>query len=77
MIRKVYEDQTVEVISIPDIAGINYGRGVGYEINEWVPPKDIERVSATAIREGIKSEDDTWKEVVDPAIHDLVEEYLK
>jgi cytidyltransferase-like protein len=76
MIREVYKEQPVEVISIPDILGVNYGRGVGYEINEFVPPDDVERISATSIREGIKTGDDSWKDIVDPKIHDLVVEYL-
>ena len=45
----------VRVISIPDIESINYGRGVGYEINEYVPPKDIGKISATKIREDLKN----------------------
>ena len=36
---------------IPDIESINYGRDVGYEIIEHIPPKDIEKISATKIRE--------------------------
>ena len=35
---------------IPDIESVNYGRGVGYEIIEHVPPSDIKQVSATNIR---------------------------
>jgi len=38
---------TVKIISIPDIESVNYGRGVGYEINEFVPPEDIGTISAT------------------------------
>ena len=40
----------VKVISIPDIESVNYGRGVGYEVNEFVPPEDISKISATEIR---------------------------
>ena len=29
------ESGMVKVISIPDIESVNYGRGVGYEINEF------------------------------------------
>ena len=35
---------------IPDIESVNYGRGVGYEVIEHVPPSDIKEVSATKIR---------------------------
>ncbi len=44
------ESGMVKVISIPDIESVNYGRGVGYEINEFVPPEDISAISATEIR---------------------------
>ena len=40
----------VKVIIIPDIESINYGRGVGYDIIEHVPPKKIGEISATEIR---------------------------
>ncbi len=40
----------VKVIAIPDISSVNYGRGVGYEINEFVPPEDVSSISATDIR---------------------------
>ena len=39
---------------IPDIESVNYGRGVGYEIIEHVPPKEIGEISATKIRESWK-----------------------
>ena len=35
---------------VPDIESVNYGRGVGYEVIEHVPPSDINEVSATKIR---------------------------
>ena len=40
----------VKVIIIPDIESVNYGRGVGYEIIEHIPPEDIGEISATKIR---------------------------
>ena len=40
----------VKVIIIPDIESVNYGRGVGYDIIEHVPPQDIKEISATKIR---------------------------
>lgn len=39
-----------KVIIIPDIESVNYGRGVGYEIIEHVPPKKVGEISATKIR---------------------------
>ena len=48
------ESGMVKVIPIPDIESVNYGRGVGYEINEFVPPRDIGEISATEIRKNLK-----------------------
>ena len=36
---------------IPDIESVNYGRGVGYEVIYHEPPKEIEKISGTAIRQ--------------------------
>ena len=47
------DENKVKVIIIPDIESVNYGRGVGYEIIEHEPPKDIGAISATKIREKI------------------------
>ena len=44
----------VKVIIIPDVESINYGRGVGYEIIEHIPPSDIGKISATEIRKKLK-----------------------
>jgi len=60
-LEKEYSEEvklgSVKIISIPDIESVNYGRGVGYEINEFVPPKDIEKISATKIRERLGKDD--------------------
>jgi hypothetical protein len=47
-------EERVKVIIIPDIESINYGRGVGYDIVEHVPPQDIHDISATKRREQMK-----------------------
>ena len=53
-IEKELEDlvnnNRVKVIIIPDIESVNYGRGVGYDIIEHVPPDNIGKISATEIR---------------------------
>jgi hypothetical protein len=36
---------------IPDIDSVNYGRGVGYDVIYHEPPKEIEKISGTAIRQ--------------------------
>jgi nicotinamide mononucleotide adenylyltransferase len=40
----------IKIIIIPDIESINYGRGVGYEVIEHVPPQQVGEISATKIR---------------------------
>ena len=44
----------IKVIKIPDIEAICFGRGVGYDIVEWIPPAEIAEISATKIRESLK-----------------------
>lgn len=46
----------IRVIIIPDICSVNFGRGVGYDIVEYVPPKEIHDISATKIREQMRAE---------------------
>ncbi len=79
MIEKYHSahNHDVKVMKIPDIESVNYGRGVGYEINEFSPPKDIGWISATGIRKSILENNDDWKKLVDVSIQDDVENYLK
>jgi cytidyltransferase-like protein len=77
MLNKVFEGEKVTVMVIPDIESVNWGRGVGYELNEFVPPADLGAVSATAIRNGIKEGNDEWKTMVDSSIHGDIIMYLK
>ena len=78
MIEKYHKSKgdDVEVIIIPDIESVNYGRGVGYEINEFIPPDNIGFISATKIRDSIKTGDESWKKMVDQSIHEDVVKYL-
>ncbi len=46
----------IKVMVIPDICSIEFGRGVGYDIIEHIPPKEIADVSATKIREELRKE---------------------
>jgi cytidyltransferase-like protein len=46
----------VKVMIIPDICSIEFGRGVGYDIIEHVPPTAIGEISATKIREQLRNE---------------------
>ena len=49
-LKDLVKNGQVKVIIIPDVESVNYGRGVGYEIIEHVPPTDIKEISATKIR---------------------------
>jgi cytidyltransferase-like protein len=74
MIEKYHKSKgdDVKVIIIPDIESVNFGRGVGYEVNEFTPPKEIGGISATGIRNSIKNGDDYWKRMVDESIQEDV-----
>jgi nicotinamide mononucleotide adenylyltransferase len=73
--KEIYRDNPkVEVIVIPDIKSINYGRDVGYAITEIVAPSDIRRISATEIRSQILSGSEDWKKSVDASIHEALTE---
>ncbi len=43
-----------DVILVPNITNISYGRGVGYAIEEIVLPDEIQQISATQIRKEMK-----------------------
>jgi len=81
MIKKYHatKGEDVEVIIIPDIESVNYGRGVGYEINEYTPPKDSGAmfISATKIRASIKEGNKDWKSMVDESLHSDIINHLK
>jgi nicotinamide mononucleotide adenylyltransferase len=44
----------VKVITIPDICSVNFGRGVGYDIIEYIPPTEVADISATKVREEMR-----------------------
>ena len=50
------KDGRVRVMIIPDIESINFGRGVGYDIIEHIPPQEVSDISATKIREQLRTE---------------------
>tara|TARA_R110000823_G_scaffold177299_1_gene309866 strand:- start:53 stop:403 length:351 start_codon:yes stop_codon:yes gene_type:complete len=45
-----------DIVKVPNITNICYGRGVGYKIEEIVLPEQIQKISATKIREEMKDE---------------------
>jgi nicotinamide mononucleotide adenylyltransferase len=50
------QEGKIMISIIPDIESVNYGRGVGYEIIEHVPPTEIKEISATKIREQLRND---------------------
>jgi cytidyltransferase-like protein len=59
-IMDIYEkeiaENRVKVMIVPDICAIEFGRGVGYDIIERIPPNQIADISATKIREQLRLE---------------------
>lgn len=78
MIRKYHQAKgdNVKIIVIPDIESVNWGRGVGYEVNEFFPPEDIKYISATQIRKSIKDGSNDWKKFVDQSLHKDIVTFL-
>lgn len=44
----------IKVMIVPDICSVEFGRGVGYDIIERIPPSEVAEISATKIREEMK-----------------------
>jgi cytidyltransferase-like protein len=55
-LKELIEEGKIFISIVPDIESINYGRGVGYDIIEHVPPKEIGEISATSIREQMRKD---------------------
>jgi len=55
-LKDLIADGRVVTSIIPDIESVNYGRGVGYEIIEHIPPAEIGEISATSIREQMRKD---------------------
>ena len=54
--NSLIEQGRVKVMIIPDICSVEFGRGVGYDIIEHIPPTEIGNISATKIREEMRKE---------------------
>jgi nicotinamide mononucleotide adenylyltransferase len=50
------KSKLVKVMIVPDICSVEFGRGVGYDVIEHIPPTQIGDVSATKIREQMRKE---------------------
>ena len=70
-----YNDDLVALQIIPDIASVNYGRGVGYEVvcHEAAAPPEIKRVSATEIRRQIRAGEQGWRDMIMPGVETMLE----
>ena len=55
-LKELIEDGRVITSIIPDIESVNYGRGVGYDIIEHIPPTEIGEISATSIRNQMRKD---------------------
>lgn len=78
LIEAIYANNPlVSTIVIPDIESVNYGRSVGYQVNEIIPPVHISAISASEIRECFQKGSDAWKSYVDPAIYNLLEQFFE
>lgn len=55
-ISDLVNDGLVKIIIIPDICSVEFGRGVGYDIIEHIPPTEIASISATGIRDQLKKD---------------------
>ena len=62
-VKDLIDQGIVKTIIIPPIESVNYGRTVGYDIIEHIPPTDVGKISATKIREKMRSEETKTKEV--------------
>jgi hypothetical protein len=52
--HSLVEQGRIKIMIVPDICSVEFGRGVGYDIIEHIPPKKIAEISATKIREEMK-----------------------
>lgn len=70
---RYHEEPRVEVTIVPDISSVEYGRGVGYEVNEIKVTKQIAGISGTKCRQLIEDGDPSWKNLVSPQIANFLE----
>ena len=56
---------------------MNYGRGVGYEVNQINVGDAVASISATEIRRQIVAGEDGWKTLVDARIHEMLAVFLR
>ena len=72
-----YRKHESTIMIIPDIHGIYYGRGVGYEVQEIDNDPEIKAISGNVIREKLRNRDDSWKSVVAEGTEEMIERLYK
>ena len=73
MLEAAFHGEAVKIIDLGvDIESINWGRGVGYETNEHVPPADIGYISGTEVRRRVRAGED-----LDGLVNHEVEKVLR
>jgi len=64
------------IVIMPDIEGIYYGRGVGYNVEEVIVTDEIKGISGTDIRSKLAAGDESWVGMVEPATVKLTRKYF-
>ena len=62
-----------EIMLVPNIVNITYGRGVGYTFNEEVFDKSVTEISVTKIRQKLREEGKLWHSLKDVHYFKLTE----
>jgi adenylyl-sulfate kinase len=65
-----------KVMIIDDIESVNYGRDVGYDVNEVRVNGDMKVISATAIRQMIENNDASWEKMMPDGAAKVLKDYL-
>ena len=55
-LKDLIQDGRIITSIIPDVESVNYGRGVGYEVIEHIPPQEIGEIFTTSIREQMRKD---------------------
>jgi adenylylsulfate kinase len=78
MIAEVMKELNVDakIMIIDDIESVNYGRMVGYEVNEIDVPEDIHEISGSEIRELINKGDNSWIKYIPKGAENIITEYF-
>ena len=73
ILSAAFKGEDAMIMAGPDIESVNWGRGVGYEVNDH-GECPIEGISATKIRESLDKGDSNWEMYVSPAVAEKIRE---